>query len=255
MPRVSVITPVLNAAEFLSDAIASLRWQTLANWEHILVDDGSTDGSLELIKMAVSTDPRMQLLRSRGHSGPAKARNLGLEAASGDYVAFLDADDLWLPEKLDHCVSWMDSNDYDFVYHDYRLVSQDGKKIGAVIAGPDRLDSETLHTRRGVGCLTVVLSRRRIQDFRFPEDHKGLNEDFVAWLRLLRGGHTGYRLPEDLARHRLSGTSRNANRLASAAACWRIYRDESDLPFGIAVKWWVEYAWRSFWMHRRAAPR
>ena len=80
-------------------------------------------------------------------------------------------------------------------------------------------------------------------------------EDFVAWLRLVRKGHVGRRLPEDLGRYRLSETSRNGNRIASAAACWRIYRNESKLPFGLALNWWTQYAWRAFWMHRRAVPR
>lgn len=255
MPLVSVITPVYDAVTFLGDALSSVQSQSVSDWEHILVDDGSTDGSLELIARAAAADPRIRLLRSPGRGGPAKARNLGLQAARGDYLAFLDADDLWLQEKLHRCVSWMTSNNYDFVYHDYRHLSHDGARTGAVVHGPEHLDLHNLHTRRGVGCLAVVLDRRHIRDFRFPEEHEGLNEDFVAWLRLLRDGHVGHRLPEDLARHRLSATSRNANRLASAAACWRIYRRESNLPFALALKWWTEYAWRAFWVHRRAAPR
>jgi teichuronic acid biosynthesis glycosyltransferase TuaG len=255
-PLVSVITPVFNALEFLPDALRSVQDQTLTDWEHILIDDGSTDGSLQLIEEAAAADHRLHLLRTNGRSGPAKARNQGLESACGRYVAFLDADDLWLPHKLKSCVVWMRSNHYSFVYHDYRHLSRDGQKTGAVIAGPDRLDFRSLHTRRGFGsCLTVVIERKKLPDFRFPTETEGLNEDFVAWLGLVRNGEVGRRLPEDLGRYRLSGTSRNGNRMASAAACWRIYRNESQLPLGLAVNWWTKYAWRAFWMHRRAAPR
>ena len=109
MPLVSVITPAYDAAEFLPDALRSVQTQTLSDWEHILVDDGSTDGSLELIQEAAAADPRIRLLRTQGRSGPARARNQGLECASGKYAAFLDADDLWLPQKLKHCVAWMKS--------------------------------------------------------------------------------------------------------------------------------------------------
>ena len=256
MPIVSVITPVYDAVEFLAETLRSVQGQTLDDWEHILIDDGSTDGSVELIEKAAEADRRVCLLRTPGRIGPGKARNEGLECARGKYVAFLDADDLWLPQKLQHCVAWMRSNDYGFIYHDYRHLSHDGKKIGAVIAGPDRLDLQRLHTRRGVGsCLTVVMDRKKLPDFRFPTDHNDLNEDFVAWLRLVRKGHVGHRLPEDLGRYRLSETSRNGSRLASAAACWRIYRNESKLPFGRALNWWTQYAWRAFWMHRRAVPQ
>src|SRR5216683_2140359 len=234
MPLVSVITPVFNAVEFRPEALRSVQSQTLPDWEHILVDDGSTDGSVELIKGAVATDSRLRLLRTQGRSGPGKARNQGLEWARGKYVAFLDADDLWLPQKLKHCVAWMKSNNYSFIYHDYRHISRDGNKTGGLITGPDRLDLQELHIRRGVGCLTVVINLQELSDFQFPVEHNDLNEDFVAWFRLLKKGHLGHRLPEDLGRYRLSETSRNGNRIASAVACWRIYRDESKLSLGSA---------------------
>lgn len=256
MPLVSVITPVFNAVEFLADALRSVQEQTHSEWEHILVDDGSTDGSLEMMEDAARNDSRHRVLRTQGRIGPAKARNQGLECALGRYVAFLDADDLWLPQKLECCLSRMRANDYSFIYHDYRHLSRDGKKTGAVIAGPDRLDLQTLHSRRGVGsCLTVVLDWEQLRDFRFPNDHEDLNEDFVAWLRLVKKGHVGYRLAEDLGRYRLSEGSRNGNRIASAVACWRIYRNESKLPFSVALNWWTQYAWNAFWTHRRAVPR
>ncbi|HUN60739.1 MAG TPA: glycosyltransferase family 2 protein [Candidatus Sulfotelmatobacter sp.] len=255
MPQVSVITPVFNAVEFLPDALRAVREQSLTDWEHILVDDGSTDRSFQLIQQAAAQDSRLVVLRTSGRTGPAKARNQGLDCARGKYVAFLDADDLWLPQKLKNCVAWMKANDYTFIYHDYRHLSRDGKKAGAVIAGPDQLDLRSLHTRRGAGCLTVVIDREKLPAFRFPTDHQGLNEDFVAWLRLLRQGHVGHRLPEDLGRYRLSEQSRNGNRIASALACWRIYRSESSLPWSRAANWWTQYAWHAFWMHRRAAPR
>lgn len=256
MPSVSVITPVFDAAEFLAQTLRSVQSQTLSDWEHILVDDGSTDGSLELIQRAADADSRVRFLRTRGRIGPGRARNQGLECARGKYAAFLDADDLWLPKKLEKCIGWMRSKKHTFIYHDYRHLSRDGKKTGAVIAGPDWLDLEGLHTRRGVGsCLTVVIDLEQLPDFRFPTDHDDLNEDFVAWLGLVRNGHIGRRLAEDLGRYRLTQTSRNGNRLASAAACWRIYRNQSKLPLALALNWWVQYAWRAFWMHRRAAPQ
>lgn len=256
MPLVSVITPVFNAVDFLADALRSVQEQTFSEWEHILIDDGSTDGSFELMEEAAAGDSRLRLLRTQGRIGPAKARNQGLESARGKYIAFLDADDLWLPQKLKRSLGWMKANNYSFIYHDYRHFSRDGKKTGAVIAGPDRLDLQSLHSRRGGGaCLTVVLDWEQLPDFRFPVDHEDLNEDFVAWLRLVKKGHVGHRLAEDLGRYRLSEGSRNGNRIASAVACWRIYRNESKLPFGLALNWWTQYAWNAFWMHRRAAPR
>jgi glycosyltransferase involved in cell wall biosynthesis len=255
MPLISVITPVLNALEFLPDMLRSVQDQTLPDWEHILIDDGSTDGSLELMEQGAAPDPRFRLLRTQIRGGPAKARNLGLKYARGRYVAFLDADDLWLPEKLEHCIAWMKRYNYSFIYHDYRHLSGDGKKTGSLITGPDQLDLQSLHTHRGVGCLAVVIDLQQLPNFKFPDDHPSLHEDFLAWLELLRRGHIGHRLAEDLGRYRPQVTSRNRKKFGSAIGIWHTYRNESKLPFGLALNWWMQYAWRAFWMHLRAAPR
>jgi len=117
MPQVSIITPVYNAASWLPATIASVRAQTLADWEQLLVDDGSTDDSIAIIQSAAAQDPRHRLLRTPMNSGPSAARNLALDSAQGRFIAFLDADDLWLPEKLAQCVEWMTSHSYSFIYH------------------------------------------------------------------------------------------------------------------------------------------
>ena len=253
-PLVSVITPVFNAAEFLTETIHSVRNQTYCDWEHILVNDGSTDGSAELIKKVAAADSRIHLLELERCGSPALARNRGIESARGKYIAFLDADDLWLPQKLERSVAWMESKSYGFIYHDYRAISRDGKKIGTLIMGPNRLDFQTLHTHRGTGgCLSVVIDREKVPDFEFPYHYQ--HEDFLGWLRLVKKGHVGYRLPEDLGRYRVSKTSRSGNKIACAVACWRIYRNESNLRFGHALNWWMQYVWRAYWMHLKATPR
>lgn len=229
-PLVSVITPVFNAAKFLPETIRSVREQTLFDWEHILADDGSTDSSVEVIRQAEAADPRVRLIDAGNRGGPAKARNEALAAARGRFVAFLDADDLWLPTKLERCLDWMAVNNRSFTYHDYRNISVDGRKVGGLITGPDVLDWKTLHTRRGVGSLSVVIDCERIPDFRFPWHDCGRHEDFVAWAQVLKAGHIGYRVPEDLGRYRISNGGRNANKVGSAIECWRAYRRESHLP-------------------------
>jgi glycosyltransferase involved in cell wall biosynthesis len=254
-PLASVITPVFNAARFLPETISSVRKQTLGDWEHLFADDGSTDASPQIIQQATEGDHRIRLLSAGKRVGPAKARNKALEAARGRYVAFLDADDLWLPGKLERCIAWMVANDCGFAYHDYRTISADGGKVGALIAGPDTLDWKTLHTRRGVGCLAVVIDRHQIPTFRFPGHYSGPHEDFIAWGQLIRIGHKGRRVPEDLARYRASGEGRNSDKLGAAIECWRNYRKESHLPLLRAVNWWSQYAWNAYHMHRLGAPR
>ena len=256
MPTVSIITPVYNAALWLPDTLASVRAQTFADWEQILVDDGSTDDSVALVEAAARDDARYRLIRAPRNGGPSAARNLALDAARGRFIAFLDADDLWLPKKLARSVEWMTAHKYAFIYHDYRHMSNDGARVGALITAPELLDMRTLHTRRGHGgCLSIVIDRQQILGFRFPENFRYLHEDFCARLSLIQMGHIGHRLPEDLGRYRLSATSRSANRLTGAMHTWKIYRKVSHLSPLRAARWWMEYAWSSFWLHRLAVPR
>ncbi|HUN86802.1 MAG TPA: glycosyltransferase family 2 protein [Terracidiphilus sp.] len=255
MPLVSIITPVYNAARWLPETLASVRGQTFANWEQILVDDGSTDDSAALVEAATRTDSRFRLMRMLNNGGPSAARNLAIDAARGRFIAFLDADDLWLPKKLALSVEWMKAHDYAFIYHDYRHMSNDGTRVGALIIPPEVLNLQTLHTRRGHGCLSVVIDRTKVSAFHFPANYNYLNEDFCAWLSIVQQGHIGHRLPADLGRYRLSAASRSANKLAASIDTWKIYRKISRLPLLRAASWWTQYAWNSFWLHRYARPR
>lgn len=255
MPLVSIITPVYNAARWLPETLATVRAQTFGGWEHILADDGSSDGSVAIVETAAAGDERFRLLRMPRNGGPSAARNLALNAARGRFIAFLDADDLWLPEKLARSIEWMTAHNHGFIYHDYRHISHDGSRIGALIAGPEELNLRTLHTRRGTGLLSVVLDREKIANFQFPQGCRYLHEDFCAWLSLIQRGYRGHRLAADLGRYRLSAHSRSSNKFTAAAQSWKIYREASGLPPARAASWWMQYAWNGFWLHLHGRPQ
>jgi len=256
MPLVSIITPVYNAARWLPETFATVRAQTLTDWEQILVDDGSTDASRELIEAAAAEDPRFRSLGTSGREGPSAARNLGLNAARGRFVAFLDADDLWLPEKLARSVDWMTTHGYSFIYHDYRHMSHDSALVGPLITGPEVLDFRTLHTRRGTGgCLSIVIDRELVPGFHFPNGYRYTHEDFIGWMSIIQRGENGHRLPVDLGRYRLSAHSRSSNKRRAVADTWMIYRKYSKLSLTRTALWWSIYVWNSFWLYRYARPR
>jgi glycosyltransferase involved in cell wall biosynthesis len=256
MPVVSIVTPVYNAARWLPETLATVRAQTFTDWEQVLVDDGSTDGSREIIEAAAAEDPRFRVLQSAGRQGPSAARNLALDAARGRFIAFLDADDLWLPEKLALAVEWMTTHGYGFIYHDYRHMSHDGALIGPLITGPEVLDFRTLHTRRGTGgCLSMVIDREKIPGFYFPRGYHLTHEDFIGWMSIIQRGENGHRLPFDLGRYRLSAQSRSSNKRRAISDTWKIYRQFSNLSVPRAALWWTIYIWNSFWLYRGARPR
>ncbi|MGA7158722.1 MAG: glycosyltransferase family 2 protein [Acidobacteriaceae bacterium] len=256
MPLVSIITPVYNAARWLPETLATVRAQTFTDWEQILVDDGSTDNSLALVEAACEQDPRFRSLRTPQNEGPSAARNLALNAARGRFVAFLDADDLWHPDKLARAVEWMTTHNYGFIYHDYRHISYDGSLVGPLITGPEVLDMHALHTRRGTGgCLSMVIDRDRVPGFHFPHRYRYTHEDFCGWLSIIQRGENGHRLPFDLGSYRLSAHSRSSNKFRAVTDTWKIYREYSKLPVMRAALWWMQYVWNSFRLYRYARPR
>jgi glycosyltransferase involved in cell wall biosynthesis len=252
---ISIVTAVYNAERWLPETLASVKSQSFSDWEHLLADDGSTDNSVAIIEAAMAADSRIRLLRTPHNAGPSAARNLGIESARGRFIAFLDADDLWLPEKLARSIEWMTTHGHGFIYHDYRQISNDGERVGALIVPPEELDLRTLHTRRGVGCLTVVIDREQIPVFRFPPPSPYLAEDFCLWAEIIRAGHIGHRIPVDLARYRLSPQSRSANKLRCAIDAWHLYRKVSKLPLVHAALWWTQYTVSALTLHLNARPR
>jgi len=255
VPLVSIVTPVYNAAHWLPETLGTVRDQTLTDWEMISVDDCSTDDSLAILQKAAAEDPRFRFLRMPHNGGPSEARNLALAVARGRFIAFLDADDLWMTEKLARSVEWMTMHGYGFIYHDYRHISHDGVLVGSLVTGPEVLDLRALHTRRGTGgCLSVVIDRELIPGFHFPPGKDLKHEDFIGWLNIIQHGQLGHRLPVDLGRYRLSAKSRSSNKLRAVRDTWNVYRQFSRLSRLRASYWWIQYVWNSFWLYLHARP-
>jgi hypothetical protein len=149
----------------------------------------------------------------------------------------------------------MQRHGHAFTFHDYRFISEDGGCVGKLVEAPDVLDVRTLHTRRGVGCLAVMIDRAKVPGFRFPEVKRTLPEDHFAWLTILHSGELGHRLPADLARYRVFQASRSGNKLRAANVMWQMFRHVEGLPLLRATYWWTRYAWAAFRLHRYARPR
>jgi teichuronic acid biosynthesis glycosyltransferase TuaG len=254
-PLVSIITPLYKASKWLDDLFETVDSQTIQNCELIMVDDASPIDDYSVVLDRVSRRANTYLYRLSENAGPGRARNLGLEKAKGRFIAFLDADDLWMPNKLQTQTDFMMENQVPFSFHDYRHMSPDGKLVGELICGPDKLDFKTHHVRRGTGgCLSVMLDTHSFKDFRFPDVARHLPEDYLAWLEIIKSGHVGVRLPQDLGRYRVSASSRSGNKLAQARSIWRIYRNVERLPLLTCASWWFQYSINSVLMYRGAKP-
>jgi len=254
-PAVTIVTPLYESEQFVPGLLANVARQELGDWEHLVVDDRSTDGGPGLVRAHAEREPRCRLLTMDRRGGPGAARDRALAEARGRWVAFLDADDRWLPAKLARQVAFMRDGGIGFSYHDYRFMSADGSRVGALVRGPRRLTFAGLHRHRGVGCSTVMIDRERVPGLSFSRIKAARASDFVAWREVIRAGVEGRRLPEDLARYRVGTRSFSSNKLWATTSMWDVFRDQGRTPAPLAAAWWAEYASKAALLHLRSNPR
>ena len=245
-PLVSVITPNKNGLPYIRDTAESVLGQSVTDLEWIVVDDGSSDGSVEFVAALAERDRRVKLfvLRHDDEHGAGPARNKGLDEATGRYVAFVDADDCWTREKLEKQLSFMELTGSSFSFTAYELVDETGRSTGRVIdQRPRRPVTYPVLLRKavGLGCSTVVLRRSVVGQARFKSLRTG--QDFVFWLTLLRRGLNADLLPEPLTRYRVLAGSLSRNKWRRALQQWHIYRHVERLGLLTAVICFASYAY------------
>lgn len=224
---VSIIMSAYNVEKYIAEAIESVLKQTYTNWELIIVNDCSIDATEQLAKKYQEQDERIKLHSLPENKGVANARNIALQNAVGRYIAFLDSDDIWLPEKLEKQLDFMKINNYVFTYHKYRhFASKD--KVGKIVKIPSQLDYMDALKGNSIGCLTVCIDKSKIKPFLMPQQR---HEDYITWLNILKENKiVAYGLQDDLARYRI-GTkeSVSANKFKSAIWTWKVYRNSQKL--------------------------
>lgn len=225
-PLVSVVTPVHNGAETLAETLASVRAQSLTDWEMHLVDDGSTDGSRALAEDFAAQDPRIQVTGWADNRGPAAARNVAIRAARGRFIAFVDADDLWLPEKLARQTAYMMETGAGLGFTGYERVTAEGAYLGRV-AVPERIDHAGLLRGNVIASVTAMYDRQVCGLVEMPDIRR--RQDYGLWLRLLRAGAGGRGINEVLARYRVRKKSLSSNKLVAAAGTWALYRQVEEM--------------------------
>lgn len=196
---VSIITPNWNCAKFIGETIRSVQAQTYQNWEMIIVDDCSTDGSETVVEPYMREDKRIKFLRNPKNSGAAITRNYGLREAKGRWIAFLDSDDLWLPEKLEKQLAFMVENGYAFSYHEYTEMTEDGQDMGVYVSGIRKVSAFDMYACCWPGCLAVMYDREMVGLIQINDVKK--NNDTAMWLKVVKKAPC-YLLKENLARYR-----------------------------------------------------
>lgn len=232
---VSIIMPNYNCENYLKDTIDSVISQTYTNWELLFVDDCSTDNSLELIKSY--NDERIKILKNEIHSGAAISRNYALREARGKWIAFLDSDDIWLPEKLEKQIMFMEENDYKFSYTNYRRIDEENNDLGVEITGPKKITKRKMYHYCYPGCLTVMFDADFVGLVQIEDLPK--NNDYAMWLKICKKA-TCYLLNESLAKYRQRvGSISRQSKLSLIKYHYKLFRVSEKM--GV-----ISSIWRTF---------
>lgn len=237
--EVSIITPSYNSAKYLSGTIDSVLMQSHQCWEMLVVDDCSPDNANLIVESYASMDSRIRLIKLNKNSGAAVARNIAIEQARGRYIAFLDSDDIWLPEKLEKQLRFMRENNIAFSYTAYEKLNEQGRR-GSVVSVPSRVSYRDLLKVCSIGCLTAIYDTEKLGKVYMPLIRK--RQDLGLWLKLLKKTPYAYGIPEVLAQYQLRSDSISANKIDAARYTWQLYREVEMLNVLQASYYFSHYA-------------
>ena len=264
---VSIIVPMYRAAAYIADTIEMVFSQTYCRWELLLVDDCSGDGSVEAVEKALSAyehRPSDAVLENVRHieeylcgegkevflicknknEGAAAARNTGMDLAGGQYIAFLDADDIWIPDKLRKQLVFIKEKQAGFLFSAYEFGDEEARPTGRVVHVPEVLTYKKALSRTVIFTTTVVFDRNIVPDelMRMPRVE---SEDTATWWQVLRAGYTAYGLDEVLAVYRRPAGSLSSNKFKAVNRSWNLYRGQEKLSVFASAFYFVFWAYRA----------
>lgn len=222
---ISIIVPVYNIEKYIVETIACVRQQTYSDWELLLIEDGSSDSTVSVIEAELSKvqDERIRLIKQPSNMGAAKARNRGLEEAVGRYIAYLDADDLWMPRKLERELAFMQERQAAFAFTGYEFADEQGNGTGKIVRVP-----ETLTYKEALKNTTIFTTTVMFDTYKIPKELLVMpvikSEDTALWWKVLRNGYLAYGLDENLVKYRRAGKSLSSNKLEAIRRIWNLYR-------------------------------
>ncbi len=232
-PLVSIIMPCYNAESYVAQSIESVLAQTYDNWELLITDDVSTDKSVEILTQYCTKDDRINVLVPDYHQGIARTRNMSISRAKGRFVAFLDSDDVWYPEKLEKQIKFMLENDLAFTYSSYEVIDYQGKTKKHKVKDAGVMSYNRYLRNTIICCGTVVIDRDKTGHFATPIIKT--SEDMSLWLSIMKRGFHAYPVPGPLHKYRITPGSASSNKFNAACDVWRVYRkiEKLSLPKSI----------------------
>ena len=242
---ISIVTPVRNISRFLPETIDSVLNQTWQNWQFILVDDVSTDNTPDILKQYQAKDKRIQPVFLQENVGPGRARNEGVKVAKGSFIAFLDGDDLWTPDKLEKQITFMLNHGYEFSYTGYEQIDEFGSSLNKIIRYNHTVRSyKDILKSCSIGCSTAMVDIRRVGKIYMPDIPRKiwLSQDYVNWISIYQHIANAWYLDEVLMKYRIHANALSRNKVKQAITQWRVYRIVAKLNIFWSFYYFIHYA-------------
>ncbi len=244
---VTIITSVYNAEDFIGQTIESVLSQSYRNWEMIIVEDCSTDRSREIVRTYSTADERIHLIELEENKGVGGARNVGLQKARGNLIAFIDSDDCWYPEKLEKQVRFMREGNFPISFTAYEIIDKEGNSLDRVVHAIDKVSLHIYLKNTIIGFSSSMINREIIGDVSIS--NMRLRVDTQLWIRLLKRGFTAYGIDEVLMKYRVHSKSISRNKAKAARLTWNLYYKIEKLGFFHSVYYFSHYALKALKKH------
>ena len=239
---ISIITPIYNCAKLLPNTIECVLNQTYQNWEMLLVDDCTQDNSAEIINKYLKRDKRIKYFKLTENSGAAVARNKALKESKGRFIAYLDADDMWKPEKLQRQLKFMLDNNYAFTCTDYEKITENGTSLNKIIKIPEKVNYDLFLRNTIIQTVGVMIDTKLTGKKLLEMPNIRRRQDAATWCQLLKNGFDCYECPENLSYYRVVNNSLSSNKFKAIRMNWYWYRKIEKLSFCIAFYCFIGYA-------------
>ena len=245
---VSIITPSYNSAKFIAETIQSVQNQTHQNWEMIIVDDGSSDETESVVLNIIQKDNRIQFHKLSQNSGPAVARNTGIEKASGDYMTFIDADDIWFPTFIENNIKTIQETGIPFVFSSYKRANEQLEFVYSDFIVPQKVSYTDILKSNSISCLTAFLDIKKLVKKYMPLIRK--RQDMGLWLNYLKVIPFAHGIQETQAIYRIRENSLSRKKSDLIKYQWQFYREVEKLNVFESSYYMLHWMYRGFMKYR-----
>ena len=241
---ISIVCATYNSAQYIEETIHAIIVQTYLNWELILIDDCSTDDTINILYHYANLYENIIVLQNRENLGPGITRNAGILVAKGRYIAICDSDDIWYPQKLEKQLDFMQLNHAAISYTSYELIDSCGRSLKRIIRVMNKPLEYTDYLKNTIiGFSTSMIDRNKCPNVILPDLRS--REDTFLWCTLLKNGYKAYGMDEVLTKYRVHETSVSANKIKASVQVWELYRKKLHIPFFKCLFFFLYYAYHA----------